>query len=186
MRDSNLCNHFVLVGSPQVIRNSKSSDTATAYFEVWDSQRGTHATNLVGCSLQFGHWTARIIEANANPGSSLCQCCWQWGHSSQTCKQKMPRCPLCAEPHYHNAHRAFASCCKGNACQCILPTPTGQPCPHPPHCLNCHQAHTANSRQCPFWHHWFDKDWIHLKYQEVHYCSDTHCSTYSQCSSSHV
>ncbi|KXN84855.1 hypothetical protein AN958_12023 [Leucoagaricus sp. SymC.cos] len=51
MRASNLSNHFVLVGPPQVVRNSKSSDTAMAYFEVWDSQRGTCATNLVGHSL---------------------------------------------------------------------------------------------------------------------------------------
>ncbi|KXN85792.1 hypothetical protein AN958_10838 [Leucoagaricus sp. SymC.cos] len=91
MRVSNLSNHFVLVGPPWVVRNSKSSDTATAYLEVWDSQRGTHAANLVGHSLQFGHWTSRIMEASANPGASLCQRCWRWGHSSQTCHQKMPR-----------------------------------------------------------------------------------------------
>ncbi|KXN88315.1 hypothetical protein AN958_07460 [Leucoagaricus sp. SymC.cos] len=93
MRASNLSNHFVLVGPPQVVRNSKSSDTATAYFEVWDSQRGTRAANLVGHSLQFGHWTSRVMEASANPGASLCQRCWRWGHSSQTCHQKMPRDP---------------------------------------------------------------------------------------------
>ncbi|KXN91250.1 hypothetical protein AN958_01610 [Leucoagaricus sp. SymC.cos] len=91
MRASNLSNHFVLVGPPQVVRNSKSSDTAMAYFEVWDSQRGTRAANLVGHSLQFGHWTSRVMEASANPGASLCQRCWRWGHSSQTCHQKMPR-----------------------------------------------------------------------------------------------
>ncbi|KXN85786.1 hypothetical protein AN958_10840 [Leucoagaricus sp. SymC.cos] len=186
MRVSNLSNHFVLVGPPQVVRNSKLSDTATAYFEVWDSQRGTHAANLVGHSLQFGHWTSRVMEASANPGASLCQRCWRWGHSSQTCHQKMPRCPLCSEPHYRDAHRAFAGCCKENARQGVPPTPTGQPCPHPPHCLNCHQAHTADSRQCPFWCHRFDKDWIRHKYQEVRRRSDARLSTFSQCSFSHV
>ncbi|KXN83549.1 hypothetical protein AN958_01241, partial [Leucoagaricus sp. SymC.cos] len=186
MRASNLSNHFVLVGPPWVVHNSKLSDTATAYFKVWDSQRGTHAANLVRHSLQFGHWTSRVMEASANPGVSLCQCCWHWGHSSQTCHQKMPQCPLCAEPHYCNTHHVFTSCCKGNACQGVPPTPTGQPCPHPPCCLNCHQAHTADSRQCPFWHHWFNKDWIHHKYQEVCHCSDAHLSTLSQPSFSHV
>ncbi|KXN86757.1 hypothetical protein AN958_09617 [Leucoagaricus sp. SymC.cos] len=46
MRVSNLSNHFVLVGPPRVVRNSKSSDTVMAYFEVWDLQRGTCAANL--------------------------------------------------------------------------------------------------------------------------------------------
>ncbi|KXN84048.1 hypothetical protein AN958_00498, partial [Leucoagaricus sp. SymC.cos] len=186
MRASNLSNHFVLVGPPQVVHNSKSSDTAMAYFEVWDSQRGTCATNLIRHSLQFGHWTSRVMEASANPRASLCQCCWYWGHSSQTCHQKMPRCPLCSEPHYHDTHHAFAGCCKGNAHHGVPPTPAGQPCPHPPRCLNCHQAHTANSRQCPFWHHWFNKDWIRHKYQEVCRRSDARLSTFSQCPSSHV
>ncbi|KXN80757.1 hypothetical protein AN958_07852 [Leucoagaricus sp. SymC.cos] len=90
MRVSNLSNHFVLVGPPWVVCNSKSSDTATAYFKVWDSQRGTRAANLIGHSLQFGHWTSRVMEASANPRASLCQRCWRWGHSSQTCHQKMP------------------------------------------------------------------------------------------------
>ncbi|KXN82806.1 hypothetical protein AN958_02146 [Leucoagaricus sp. SymC.cos] len=93
MRTSNLSNHFVLVGPPQVVHNSKLSDTATAYFKVWDSQRGTRAANLIGHSLQFGHWTSRVMEASANPGASLCQHCWHWGHSSQTCHQKMPQNP---------------------------------------------------------------------------------------------
>ncbi|KXN86539.1 hypothetical protein AN958_09949 [Leucoagaricus sp. SymC.cos] len=81
------------MGPPQVVYNSKLSDTAIAYFKVWDSQRSTRATNLVGHSLQFRHWTSRIMEANANPGASLCKHCWQWGHLSQTCKQKMPQGP---------------------------------------------------------------------------------------------
>ncbi|KXN91244.1 hypothetical protein AN958_01676 [Leucoagaricus sp. SymC.cos] len=71
MRASNLSNHFILVGPPWVVCNSKLSDTAMAYFEVWDSQRGTRAANLMGHSFQFGHWTSRIMEASANPGASL-------------------------------------------------------------------------------------------------------------------
>ncbi|KXN88529.1 hypothetical protein AN958_07209 [Leucoagaricus sp. SymC.cos] len=58
-------------------------------------------------------------------------------------------------------------------------------CPHPPHCLNCHQAHTATSKQCPFWHHQFDKDWLCSKYQEIHCCHNAHSST-SNASLSHV
>ncbi|KXN82877.1 hypothetical protein AN958_02074 [Leucoagaricus sp. SymC.cos] len=100
MRQSSLCNHFVLVGPTQVVCNSHALDTATVYFEVWDSQRGTRAANLMGHSLQFSHWTIRILEANANPGVSLCQRCWTWGHSSKSCHAKVPRCPLCGSPHY--------------------------------------------------------------------------------------
>ncbi|KXN86229.1 hypothetical protein AN958_10339 [Leucoagaricus sp. SymC.cos] len=75
MWDSNLCNHFVLVGIVCIVHNSKSLDAVIVYFEVWNSQRGTRAANLMGHSLQFGKWTSRIMEANANPRASLCQHC---------------------------------------------------------------------------------------------------------------
>ncbi|KXN85160.1 hypothetical protein AN958_11582, partial [Leucoagaricus sp. SymC.cos] len=182
---SSLRNHFVLVGPAQVVRNSHVSDTAMAYFKVWDSQRGTHATNLMGCSLQFSHWTIRILEANANPGASLCQHCWTWGHSSKSCHAKVPQCPLCGSPHYQSGHRAFTGYCKGNPSQGIPKTPEGQPCPHPPCCLNCCQAHTATSKQCPFWCHQFDKDWLHTHYQEVHSHRNA-CSPNSDHVPSHV
>ncbi|KXN87520.1 hypothetical protein AN958_08625 [Leucoagaricus sp. SymC.cos] len=178
-------NHFVLVGPIWVVCNSKVLDTVTAYFEVWDSQRGTHAANLMSHSLQFGHWTSQILEANANPGASLCQHCWTWGHSSQSCHAKAPQCPLCGRPHYQDSHCAFAGCCKRNPCQDIPKTPEGQPCSYPSCCLNCHQAHTATLKQCPFWCHQFDKDWLCSKYQEVHSHCDTHASK-SNHSPSHV
>ncbi|KXN83953.1 hypothetical protein AN958_00652 [Leucoagaricus sp. SymC.cos] len=100
MQQSSLRNYFVLVGPAHVVHNSCASDTATAYFKVWDSQRGTRAANLMGRSLQFSHWTVQILEANANPGTSLCQRCWTWGHSSKLCHAKAPQCPLCGSPHY--------------------------------------------------------------------------------------
>ncbi|KXN90360.1 hypothetical protein AN958_04311 [Leucoagaricus sp. SymC.cos] len=63
MRASNLSNHFILMGPPWVVCNSKSSDTVTAYFKVWDSQRGTRAANLVGHSLQLGRSIEKVWSA---------------------------------------------------------------------------------------------------------------------------
>ncbi|KXN83398.1 hypothetical protein AN958_01482, partial [Leucoagaricus sp. SymC.cos] len=146
---------------------------------------GTHAANLIGHSLQFSHWTIRILEANANPSVFLCQHCWTWGHSSKSCHAKASQCLLCGRPHYQNSHHAFAGCCKENPSQSIPKIPEGQPCPHPPHCLNCCQAHAAILKQCPFWHHQFDKDWLCSHYQEV-YSRHAACSPNSNSDPSHV
>ncbi|KXN82240.1 hypothetical protein AN958_02858, partial [Leucoagaricus sp. SymC.cos] len=157
-------NHFVLVSPIHVVHNSATSDIVMTYFKVWDSQRGTYAANLVGYTLQFGHWVFCIMEANANPGASLCQHYWIWGHSSQSCYFKVSQCMLCGDPHYQNSHQAFTGYCKRNLCQSIPKTLEGQPYPHPLCCLNCCQDHAVTLKQCPFWHHQFDKDWLHARY----------------------
>ncbi|KAJ3564061.1 hypothetical protein NP233_g8541 [Leucocoprinus birnbaumii] len=44
---------FILASPVRVVRNSKATDTAMAYFEVWDSKRGVHAHRLDGITIQF-------------------------------------------------------------------------------------------------------------------------------------
>jgi hypothetical protein len=42
---------FDLVGTPQVMRNSPSANTATVWFNLWDSQLGANAKALINKAL---------------------------------------------------------------------------------------------------------------------------------------
>jgi hypothetical protein len=124
---------------------------------------------LIGRAVQFGRYVSPFRPARANPGSALCQRCWKWGHPDSACRAPQIRCPVCAGPHRKEHHRALAGCCKGNAKATppVPPTAEGTACPHPARCVNCSKNHAADSRQCNFWRHRFDSDWIKARYEEV-------------------
>src|SRR5215813_2184058 len=136
MRQSSLAEHFALAGPPRVVQDSSTSQTASAYFEVWDSQAGTRAQALIGCQLQWGLGVVTVRKATANPGTPLCQRCYRWGHIATQCKQRLPCCPRCSEPHFESEHHVFASCYRGHPRMNppLIPTPEGYPCPHQPRC----------------------------------------------------
>jgi hypothetical protein len=127
------CSRFLLAGNIRVVANSRQLDMSTAFFEVWDSRSGSLVRSLIRRTVQFGRWSLRIVETRAMPGVPVCQHCWRWGHPTALCKAKSAMCSLCKEPHHTEHHREMASCCWGNARANppIIPTPQGEPCPHP-------------------------------------------------------
>ncbi|KAJ3554960.1 hypothetical protein NP233_g12315 [Leucocoprinus birnbaumii] len=102
------------------------------------------------------------------PLSNSKKVCWRWGHTTNTCQFFAPRCPICSGPHRAENHRDHAACCKAKpkAKPPVAATPSGEPCPHGAHCINCGKTHPANDRRCPFWHHCFDRPWIERCYSE--------------------
>ena len=63
----------------------------------------------------------------------------------------------------------FGWCCKVNN-KINLPrleTKKGEPCPHSFKCSNCQGDHQADSNQCPFWRHRFNRKWQQRKYAEI-------------------
>ena len=48
-----------------------------------------------------------------------------------------------------------------------METKQGKPCLYTFKCLNCKDNHQANSNNCPFWIHCFNKEWYAKKYQEL-------------------
>lgn len=154
---------FSLVGgAPRIIRNSPKSDTCTVYFNIADSKSGSMARSLINKGLVILGLTVFIRGAKPQPGVPLCRCCWRWGHPSEVCRSKGIFCSLCRGPHRTEAHRDFGRCCCGDpkATPPSAPTPDRVPCPHPPHCNNCGKSHAADSRDCQFWCHRFDRSWI--------------------------
>jgi hypothetical protein len=172
--------HIVLCGRPQLMRTSRASQVAQAYFEVWDSQNGTRARTLQGGRFHFAGKTVTIRLTSQSVGTPLCRKCWRWGHPDKHCPKRAPVCPRCGEPHYKDAHREFAGCCQGNpnGKPPVPPTPEGHTCPHRSHCPNCKGNHEADDKCCPFWCNQFNRDWIDAEYEKVcsRRCEGTHRS----------
>jgi hypothetical protein len=59
---------FDLVGTPRVMHNSPSTNTATVWFNLWDSQLGANAKVLINKALQFGASAYTMQGTHANPG----------------------------------------------------------------------------------------------------------------------
>ncbi|KXN92924.1 hypothetical protein AN958_08277, partial [Leucoagaricus sp. SymC.cos] len=123
---------------------------------------GANVKKLNGQFVTIGSNRCVIWPAKARPGIPLCQRCWRWGHSTNTCKSEAIRCPRCSGPHSERHHWEYASCCKGNpkANPPIPPTIADVDCPHVPICSNCHGKHAANDRKCKYWRHRFDANWF--------------------------
>ena len=72
-------------------------------------------------------------------------------------------------PHLSEHHCHFAWCCKANdkINSPRLETKKGKPCPHSFKCLNCKGKHQADSNDCPFWKHHFNKEWHVKEYVKI-------------------
>jgi hypothetical protein len=145
MGKSHLASLFTLANSPQVMWNSRKSDTATVWFNILNFQLDATAKRLVGSSFQFGSLLCFIHMAKAHPGTLLCQRCWHWGYSTKACCLQALHCLQCSSPHNKANHCSLASCCRGNplANPSQPTTPEGAPCPHTAHCVNCEGKHSA-------------------------------------------
>ena len=104
-----------------------------------------------------------------NPGVPQCKNCWKWGHMVGVCYIQGAKCLKCNGLYLTDHHRHFAWCCKAN--NKVNPprpkTKKGNPCPHSFKCLNCKGNHQADSNNCPFWKHHFNKEWFMKKYAKI-------------------
>ncbi|KAF9442277.1 Gag-like protein [Macrolepiota fuliginosa MF-IS2] len=173
---SPLAPHLNLMDKPRIVCISRASNMCTTWFKIWDSQQGTSAQYLVRRTVMVNRVGSPIYAAKVNQGKSLCQKCWHWGHPTNTCCWLGYICPICGGPHQRDHHCMLCGPCKGNpkANPPVAATPPGAPCPHKFSCMNCKQKHTSDSKQCPFWKHHFNSDWIKKEYQQVR--EQLHCS----------
>ena len=110
-----------------------------------------------------------VRDANMNSGTPQCKNCWKWRHSTGVCHIQGSKCAKCNSPHLTDNHQEFAWCCKANNKSNSPRTETkkGDPCPHLFKCLNCKGPHVANSIECPFWKHCFNKKWHSKEYAKL-------------------
>ena len=151
-----------LAAPPRVIRDSRTTDACTIYFDIWDSQKGSQMHTFVNRSINAGSLVCFFRWTSPKIGVPFCSHCSSWVHNLDYCQSIHVVCPISMGPHHESNHCAFAACCKGkpNHVPPVPPTTDGEPCPHPAYCLNCGKPHATNSHSCQFWQHRFDREWI--------------------------
>ena len=79
------------------------------------------------------------------------------------------KCVKCNNSHLTKHHHHFAWCCKANdkISPPRLETKKGKLCPHSFKCLNYKDKHQANSYNCLFWKHCFNKEWYAKEYTKI-------------------
>ena len=104
-----------------------------------------------------------------NLGISQYKNCWRWSYVTFSCRIQGFKCVKCNGPHKSKNHYEFGWCCKANEKVNMphLKTKKGKPCPHSFKCSNCRGDHQANSNQCPFWRHQFNREWQQKKYTKI-------------------
>ena len=161
LKQNQIFDDIKLVSKPRVIKVSSKSDMSIVWIDIWDYQSGNKAKCLINWCFNVGRYIATIRGANMNPGVPQCKNCWKWGHATFSCRIQGSKCIKCNGPHRSENHREFGWCCKANekTNPPRLETKKGNPCPHTFKCSNCSGDHQADSNQCPFWRHQFNREW---------------------------
>jgi len=92
LKDSHLFENIVLASKPQVIKASPKSDMAVVQVDLWDSQSGSLAKNIINHCFNVGQYIATIQGTNTNLEVPQCKNCWKWGHSILSCHSHVSRC----------------------------------------------------------------------------------------------
>ena len=169
LKQNHIFDNISLVSKPRLIKVSPKSDMSIVWLDIWDVQSSNNAKMLSNRCFNVRNYIATIWGANMNPGVPQCKNCWKWGHATFSCRIQGAKCVKCNGSHKSKHHREFGWCCKANAKFNLprLETKKGEPCPHSFKCLNCHRDHQADSNQCPFWRHRFNREWHQRKYAEI-------------------
>ena len=104
-----------------------------------------------------------------NPDVPQCKNCWKWGHTAGICHIQGAKYIKCNGLYQTIHHCQFAWCCKANdkINSPRLETKKGNPCPHSFKCSNCKGKHQADSTNCLFWKHRFNKEWHSKEYAKL-------------------
>ena len=158
-KETHLFNDVTLASKPCVIKASPKSDMAVVWLDIWDSQSGSLAKNIINHCFNIGRFIATTIkDTNMNPGVPQCKNCWKWGYSTLSCCSHISRCAKCYGANITKHHREKAWCCMENKKTNQAATKEGEPCPHIFKCMNCKGDHQADSYSCPYWHNCFNRD----------------------------
>ena len=82
IKQNHIFNNTTLVSKPKVIKVFPKSDMAIIWINIWDTQSGARAKDLINRCFNVRKYIATIRGANANPGIPQCKNCWRWGHST--------------------------------------------------------------------------------------------------------
>jgi len=170
LKQNHIFDNISLASKPRVIKVSPKSDMSIVWIDIWDVQSRNNAKMLINRCFNIRNYIATIWGANMNPGVLQCKNCWKWGHATFSCRIQGAKCVKCNGPHKSEHHREFSWCCKANTKinPPRLEIKKGEPCPHTFKCPNYRGDYQADSNQCLFWRHRFNREWHQRKYTEIH------------------
>jgi len=75
LKETHLFKDTALASKPRVIKASLKSDKAVVWVDIWDSQSGSAAKNIINRHFNIGCYIATIQGTNTNPGIPQCKNC---------------------------------------------------------------------------------------------------------------
>ena len=167
LKDLHFFKDATLASKPCVIKVSPKLEKVVVWVDIWDSQSGSCAKNIINRRFNVGQFIATVRRTNMNPGVPQCKICWKWGHSTLSCHSHISRCAKCYGAHDTKYHREKAWCCMENKKVNRAAINVGESCPYVFKCVNCKGDHQADNYSCPYWHNRFNKEWHGRKQQEL-------------------
>ena len=140
----------------------RGSATSLLFVELSDSSTTALANTLVGTTLHFenGHRRAIPQERRQNQAPQ-CSMCWQFGHTAIQCRNASQSCQLCGAGHEVYHHDNFVKLHGAN---------TYLLC-----CTNCFLPHQADSKDCPFYKHKNNPQWLADTYEYMSHIDQHAC-----------
>ena len=68
---------IVLASKPYIIKVSPKSDMAVVWVDIWNSQSGSSAKNIINHCFNIEHFITTVKDTNMNPGVPQCKNCWK-------------------------------------------------------------------------------------------------------------
>ena len=107
LKQNHIFDNISLVSKPRVIKVSPKSDMAIVWIDIWDTQSGVKAKDLINRCFNVGRFIATIRGANTNPGIPQCKNCWRWNHSTFSCRIQGSKYVKCNGPYKLENHCEF-------------------------------------------------------------------------------
>jgi len=105
LKETHLFKDIILASKPRVIKASPKSNKAVVWMDIWDSQSGSAAKNIINHLFNIGCFVATIRGTNTNPGIPQCKNCWKWSHLTLSCHSHIFRCTKYYGAHITKHHR---------------------------------------------------------------------------------
>ena len=141
---SHVWKKITIVGSPRLYIPPHTPQFGIHYADFYDDAKRSNLKTLLNEPVYFGA-TGSLTPArgatNLRPAVQRRSVCQRWGHSAAICRSLTPRCAACAGQHDERHHSITAP----NA---------------PEECYNCKGPHRPDAKDCPFYSHRRDPEWI--------------------------
>ena len=77
LKEMHLFKDIVLVSKPYIIKVSPKSDMTVVWVDIWNSQSGSSAKNIINHCFNIEHFITTVKDTNMNPGVPQCKNCWK-------------------------------------------------------------------------------------------------------------